>query len=428
MTDTPRAGCAFHGALCTLSGIPGVVPVAHATANCAANCALSRVSAVASTNLLEKSVIFGGASRLREQLKNTVQMQEGDLYAVITGCVPEIVGDDAESMTKEAAEQGYPAVCVNAPGFSGGMGFGYERAVIALLRYFSKARENGGEDVEKAGNASSGYDVNIFGIVPHKHIFWLGEICALRDFFGLLGLRANVLIGPDAGAGDWRAALQARFSVAFSQHGLPAAQFLEERHGIPYLLLTSLPVGVNGCRDLARRVGQELAVKVPDSAFEQMKNAQDRFHYALAEAAQLYYSRGLQRTFAVVAGHDEILGCARFLIDTFGMIPSALAVTDVPQLSLCQPFLSEIEDLAAAFGARLLISEDAGEISRMLSGTGPGLILGSGLEAGPARGIGVPFVEISAPSASAPAAFYRSYCGISGGETLASDIFRAVLG
>jgi nitrogenase molybdenum-iron protein beta chain len=82
----PRNGCALHGALMTASAIRGVTPIVHSSSGCAVQNYLSGHSAarlggleVPGTNVLEKQVIVGGGSRLREQIKNTVKVMDGSL-------------------------------------------------------------------------------------------------------------------------------------------------------------------------------------------------------------------------------------------------------------------------------------------------------------------------------------------------------------
>ncbi|MDR1205182.1 MAG: hypothetical protein LBL26_06830 [Peptococcaceae bacterium] len=439
MIDTPRTGCAFHGALQTLSAIPGVVPVAHCTANCAAVGSLRGQvfgNVISATNILERHIIFGGAARLREQLKNTARVHNGDLYAVVAGCAPEIVGDDSAAMTKELTDQGYPAICVNAPGFGGGAGDGYEKAAAALLGGCGGKNESGGavkpdgmddhSSEDETAPEPDRYDVNILGIVPQKHIFWLGELYAIHDLTRLLGLRANLLLGPQSGPADWQSAKHARFSIVFSQHGLRAAQFLEANHGVPYLLTTGLPVGARDSESLAERVRQAWGIEIPEDAARQFQAVKKRLRRELMEAAPYYYTKGLQREFAIVAGHDEVLGCVRVLTDTLGMVPSAAVVADIPEASLLPPFLDEIKGLTKAYGTQLLFSENTGEIHSLLSEARPGLILGSGLEAMAAKKIGAPLIELSAPVFSAAPVFARHYCGLSGEESLLADVFRSL--
>ena len=91
----PRNGCALHGALQTVQEIRGVVPVVHANAGCGVinylanskssggNSKFSGYS-IPGTSAQERHVIFGGASRLREQIKNTIKVVDGDNFVVAT--------------------------------------------------------------------------------------------------------------------------------------------------------------------------------------------------------------------------------------------------------------------------------------------------------------------------------------------------------
>jgi nitrogenase molybdenum-iron protein beta chain len=122
--ESPRNACALIGALQTIQAIEGFVPIIHSTAGCAlqqylggsvagggVGAGLAEGATVSSSNISEKHVVFGGSSRLREQIKNTVKVLKGDL------CSPDrlrhMVGDDIPAMAKEAREQGLPVIHAN---------------------------------------------------------------------------------------------------------------------------------------------------------------------------------------------------------------------------------------------------------------------------------------------------------------------------
>ncbi|MEI7789062.1 MAG: nitrogenase component 1, partial [Chlorobiaceae bacterium] len=130
-----RNSCALHGALQVIEAIEGVVPVIHSTAGCGVQhfLGVNRLNAgadrfggppVSNSNISEKHVVFGGSSRLREQLKNTVKIVEGDLYVIVTGCSTEMVGDDIPAMTKEGRDQDFQVIYANTPGFRGDVHLG----------------------------------------------------------------------------------------------------------------------------------------------------------------------------------------------------------------------------------------------------------------------------------------------------------------
>ena len=110
---TPRNGCALQGSLQTLQEIKGVIPVIHSTQGCAYqnylanNCAgfgnsFITTEELPGTNMQERHIIFGGASRLREQIKNTLKVIDGKLYVVLNSCPSAMVGDDVDAMVRES--------------------------------------------------------------------------------------------------------------------------------------------------------------------------------------------------------------------------------------------------------------------------------------------------------------------------------------
>jgi nitrogenase molybdenum-iron protein beta chain len=145
-----RNGCALHGALKVVNAVDGFVPIIHSSAGCSIQSKLSENILTGSNGLyhrgwleipatavFEKQIVFGGTARLREQIKNTVKVQSADLYVVLTGCAPEIVGDDVPAMVKEAQDQGFPVITASTPGFKGSVYKGYELAVKSILERIS---------------------------------------------------------------------------------------------------------------------------------------------------------------------------------------------------------------------------------------------------------------------------------------------------
>ena len=116
--ERPGIGCALHGALHSAAAVPGVVPILHATAGCGIQAHRNGAAAgwagpdplggmaAPGPNLFEKQVVFGATARLREQIKNTVKVIDGQLYVVLSDCATEMIGDDVPAMAKEARDQG----------------------------------------------------------------------------------------------------------------------------------------------------------------------------------------------------------------------------------------------------------------------------------------------------------------------------------
>jgi nitrogenase molybdenum-iron protein beta chain len=83
------------------------IPVVHAGAGCAYNYYIGGNAGAGylgggycgavstpSTNVTEREIIFGGEGRLEEQVRTTMEVMDGDLYIVISGCQVEMIGDD----------------------------------------------------------------------------------------------------------------------------------------------------------------------------------------------------------------------------------------------------------------------------------------------------------------------------------------------
>jgi len=96
-----RYACSL-GALTSVLAIPGATPITHCGPGCAAKQfgSLATINGyqggdfyVASTNLTSEEVVFGGTERLDELVDATRKIMTSDLYVVLTGCVPELVGD-----------------------------------------------------------------------------------------------------------------------------------------------------------------------------------------------------------------------------------------------------------------------------------------------------------------------------------------------
>lgn len=58
---------------------------------------------------------------------------DADLFVVMTGCIPDTIGDDAESVVSEFREKGLPIVCAETGGFKGNNFIGHEIVVEAII-------------------------------------------------------------------------------------------------------------------------------------------------------------------------------------------------------------------------------------------------------------------------------------------------------
>lgn len=394
-----RNGCALHGAVKTISAVEAMVPVVHASAGCSLgarygeNLPAGSLSGTAgwletsATNLQEKHVVFGGTSRLREQLKNTVKVLRGDLYVVATGCVPETVGDDVPAMVKEAREQRYPVIGISTPGFKGNAWHGYSTSVRQILEQLPT--------LDDSARVPQRDLVNLLGIVPGSDPFWEGDLLELQAELERIGLRVQRLFGAGERPEAWKNARNAALNVVVSPWGLEAARFLGERDGIPFVDFGFVPVG---SRDLAALLaGVVQALDLPVQLADVSRGMDARQRHFLRKAAPKLVSGAFQRRTAVVAPSGSAVGVARFLSWTLGQILTTLVVTDNPPEETRSELVNLAREASEGIEIDVFFAESSAEIRRILSEAKVELVLGSAIERAWAREAGAASVEIANP-------------------------------
>ena len=428
--ERARSSCALHGALATLHAIEGVVPVIHATAGCgvqyqrgvtpyggAVPQGASRGAPLSSSNIHEKHVVFGGGSRLREQLKNTVKVVRGDLYAIVTSCATEMVGDDVPAMAKEGREQGFPVIYANTPGFRGSVHTGYELAVRALLEQLPL--------LPGPVLAPQADRVNIWGIIPQQDVFWQGHLLQLEAILAELGLVANRLLGEEQGIEAWRRAPQASLNLVVSPWGRAAAHALREKYDTPVLEISGIPVGPKATGQLLEQLTQVLELD-PELLDAVRKKHEAQFVRTLQGLVTHYFAAGLQRSFAIVGDFNLVYGVTEFLTGTLGLVPRLAVITDPLPEDQRAEIAAPLQQLLDPFAGTLAFLEDASAINALLKSTPVELIIGSTLEREVAGVLNVPLLSIHFPVADR-LILHRGYAGLDGGLALLEDLGSAIL-
>jgi nitrogenase molybdenum-iron protein beta chain len=394
--EGPRLGCNFHGALDAITKIEGVVPIVHSTPGCviqhyhaarAGRCLGSFLQGfeIPSSNIYEKQIIFGGTSRLREQMKNAVKVFAGDLYIVLPGCEAEMVGDDIVSMTAELAGQGTPVICYEGAGFKGDAYSGYEGVTEAIFTQLPGVVSIPTENEERS--------VNILGIVPGQDPFWQGNLEELRRIFGSLGVRVNTFFGYGQGLESWKRAYKADLTIVFSKWGLRAAKKLEEQYGIPCLELNGAFLGERESGAALKKAAALLGLEEEKIKLF-LKDEKGRFVYAVRQIKEYYYNYHLQRVYAIVGDEGTILRYGKFLGGILGFSLKAAIVTDA---SAGEERPHSQEELAG-LSEQVYFSRDRSEIAEIISRSQPELLLAGMPEKEIAQGLGIPLLMVSSPT------------------------------
>lgn len=437
--ERPRYTCSLGGAAITANALPDCVPVLHAPSGCAGNFAWVQSGgaglqvpghcgclSIPSSNLRESEVVFGGVDRLRQQVRNTLDVMEGGLYVVLTSCVTEIIGDDIASVVKDFKQRGIPIIGAATGGFKGNSSHGYDLLLEALFRDFVVAA-----DAKEPGL------VNLWGIVPQFDPLWRGNIEGVRRLLERLGLRVNSFFTLEDSLEGVRNAARASLNVVVSDlYGLNAARVFEEVHATPHLAVP-LPIGPSASDAFLRTVGEALALDA-GSVETLIERENRRFYRTLEPLTDCYVDFDMQRHAVVVGDANGSLALTRFLAEDLGWLP-ALAVctdqiTEADQARLTRRFTDVID-----FPTPLVFETDASQVLGHLrarhpvppeaayqNALTPAFVVGSSLDRELATALGAAHLSVSFPVANR-AIISRGYTGYQGGLVLIEDLLGAVV-
>jgi nitrogenase molybdenum-iron protein beta chain len=433
--DRPRYTCALGGAVGTLHAVPRAITIIHGSAGCGGNinAALNAGagylgggycggSALPSSNVVERDVVFGGEARLREQIQSTLEIVDGDLYVVLTGCMVDMIGDDTVAVVSEFKGAGKPVIAVPTPSFRGNAFTGYE----LLIKGFAE------QYIEKS-DAKDPLAVNVLGIVPAQDVFWKGNLREIKRILEKLGLKANTFFGEGETLDDIKNAGKAALNIVVSNNfGIDSARRFEEVHGIPYIV-TPFPIGAVAGENFLKTVGNALGID-PARIAAVIAEEKKLYYSYLERIADIYNDADLQRYAIVVGDSSYAPALTRFISDELGWIPRLVVVTDPPGEDTQKAIGAQFGALNAAISPPVYFDTDTSSVKKYLrevwprnrgnryyDSMGPTVILGSAHERELAQEFGFPLVPVSFPLTSR-CVMNRSYAGFTGGLSLTEDI------
>ena len=172
--DNPLWPCAMTGAAACLAGFDGMSVVIHGSSGCYYYPTTLLRAPLHGTFILENEVIFGSEDRIREVISGL--SGTGNRIAVITTCVPAILGEDLQSLLAE-----HDVLLVDSPGFAGDAETGYTKALSLLAPQTDTATEG----------------VNIDGVCLLDP-FYKGNLQELRRLLGLASVPVATVFCRDS--------------------------------------------------------------------------------------------------------------------------------------------------------------------------------------------------------------------------------------
>lgn len=438
--DRPRYGCAMSGALALLRAIPRTIPIIHSSTGCGFNCyngtnagsgylggGYCGGAATPSSNVVERHVVFGGEERLREQIESTLEVMDGDLYVVVTGCMVEMIGDDVQSVAQEFKDEGRPVIAVNTPSFQGNSYHGYELLFSALVR-----------EVVRKAEAVNPKKVNVLGLVPGGDVFYKGNLREIKRLLSLLGLGVNTFIGEGETLDDFENAGDAALNLVLSDvHGVKTAQEFQRVHKTPYIT-TGLPIGYLQTAEFLHRVAKHLQISAETVETVLQRERTVYFDY-FERLADIYNDIDLQRYVVVVADSNYAPSLARFSADELGWLPELTVITDFLEERHRDALEKRFYGWESGLRPAVKFDTDAASVrhylkevwprdrnARYFDALGPGYILGSVIEKELADEFQFDLLPVAFPVTNR-IVFNRGYAGIRGGLTLAEDVLGTLV-
>ncbi|MDD1750091.1 MAG: hypothetical protein LUO89_09475 [Methanothrix sp.] len=427
--EAPRYSCALAGAYSTAVGIYGVVPILHSGLGCGIGQLFGQFYAggqnaggpqggtsTPCSGLVEEHVIFGGEDKLRRLIKSSIELMQGDLYAVLSGCVPSLTGDDVESVVKEFREQA-PIIYVKTAGFLGNSYEGYELFFEAVIEQLLTKLP-----IKKGS-------VNIFGVVPYQHIWWKGNLRAVKEDLQKLGLEVNIIFTEFSGLKNLIKIPAAELNIVLSPwNGQRAAKKLEEKFGTPFITLPGVPVGPKQTTRLIREVSR--ALHLPAESVEELIAREERHSYRFEEyLGDVMILAFPQPYFSVVADSGIAVGITQFLTNEVGYLPDKVIIADGTPEENREEILRELkENLECIVKPEVIFEEDSHRIRENLKRGNSLVLLASSLEGPIALEFGsVIHVTVSFPSFNR-LILDHNYAGYRGGLRLMEDIVSKYCG
>lgn len=452
--DRPRYTCSLGGALATLRAIPRAIPIIHASAGCGSNLAnaLNAGSGYSgggycggltlpSSNVVERDVVFGGEERLSEQIEKTLEVMDGDLYIVVTGCMVEMIGDDVNNVVSEfnrkrvAQQQALPeeqsldkvVLAVSTPSFRGNSYLGYDLIIQALAKSYVDLKHT------KKNNK-----VNILGIPPVQDPFWKGNLKEIKRVLELIGIEVNTFFGEKEDLKSIKDSGDAALTVVLSDLvGVEAAKTFEEIHNIPYIT-TALPIGSIATENFLRVVGEVIGI---DKGFIEkvIEDENDVYYDYVERISEIYNDADLQRYAVVVGDSNYAPALTRFLSDELGFLPQLTVITDFVTEEQKELINKSFENLESGLEANVRYDTDTSAVKRYLAevwkrnsneryydSLSPIVIFGSSFERSLSEEFKIPLVTVSYP-ATGRIILNEGYTGFNGGLNLFSDALNGLV-
>ncbi len=270
--------CKFFTSYYVISGIRHVVPLVHGPTGCplymsdfvrTRECCEIRgipLEPTACTALDESHVIYGGEGKLLEAVKEAYAKYHPDLIVILSCCCSGIIGDDVESIAREAEKLvGCRVLALRSEGFGGDFRSGYEDAFKLIMELMEPPKTKMKGTVNILGAR--------WGPTPTEFNWDMDEIERILDE---VGIKINAIIAGGCTVEQLRHAREVELNASWCfDWGQKLGDLMQERFGIPYSR-TGQPYGPEATKEwllgVAAPLGmEEEALKVIEREMEEVE-------------------------------------------------------------------------------------------------------------------------------------------------------------
>ena len=318
----PPHACQPLGAELAAHGFEGTLPFVHGSQGCASyyrstlNRHFREPAPAVSSSMTEDGAVFGGQNNLHEGLENAIALYHPKLIAILTSCMPEIIGDDLSAFLKNARQKGIvpaglPVAFANTPSFNGSHVNGYDAMVLSILQALTEGKRVEGRCTGKL-NLLPGFDTNTgnyreyhrileaFGI-PHTLLADLSESFD-SPCDGTYRLYAGGT--PLAEAAD---SINGKATVTVGPYATAKTFAWLKDHSAGAHAALPLPIGIQKTDAFLMKVAELFDRPVPEALRAERGRAVD----AMTDAQQYLHGK----RFALYGDPDLLLGYVSFLLE-----------------------------------------------------------------------------------------------------------------
>ena len=303
--------CRLFGAYQAVSGIDGNVVLLHSVEGCnfgtmslhlAGNMQNMRQ---AGTIMGDQDIIFGGEETLRESVDRVLKLYHPDVITVITGCAPEIIGDDVRTVTSQY-DSILPVVYINGAGFKGHFETGYEDALITIAKRLTVDSKKTSIPV-----------INILGMNYDDF-----KIDAdIKEFKRILGNKVKLnCVTARCNLEEFMHMSRAGLNIVFSR-GRKLAEFLKNAYGTEFIEM-DYPYGITGSCHFLDSVGKFFVIDFSEEKERLKRELEERLKKCYSYLKAFY---GLP--VSVFGESGRASGMRRFLEEELGMDVVSLGIS-----------------------------------------------------------------------------------------------------